>query len=80
MISTTKPEPAPTKPVVYGWMPLAVDADTSPACYKLETFLKMCKVDFDTTYFVDHKMSETSTTIDKQFKNDSPELGVMYQH
>eukprot|EP00529_Nitzschia_sp_RCC80_P028104 CAMPEP_0113445334 /NCGR_PEP_ID=MMETSP0014_2-20120614/3133_1 /TAXON_ID=2857 /ORGANISM="Nitzschia sp." /LENGTH=265 /DNA_ID=CAMNT_0000336383 /DNA_START=63 /DNA_END=860 /DNA_ORIENTATION=+ /assembly_acc=CAM_ASM_000159 len=56
MFSTTTPEPAPTKPVVYGWMPLAVDADTSPACYKLETFLKMCKVDFDTKYFVDHQM------------------------
>lgn len=45
--------PAPTKPTLYGFQPLSPDADSSPACLKLATYLKVCGVDCD---FADHEM------------------------
>ena len=49
---------APTKPVIYGWFTVDQDCDSSPACLKLETFLRMCNVDFDVKYFSEHQMKK----------------------
>lgn len=45
---------APTKLSLYGFCPLEPDADSSPACLKLATFLRMCNADYDHRYFADH--------------------------
>jgi len=50
--------PTPTKPTVYGFQPITPYADSSPACLKLATYLKICKVDFDYKYFPDHEMKD----------------------
>ena len=50
-------EQAPAKPRVYGFLPIdGHDADASPACLKLETFLKMTSTDFDLLFFPQHEM------------------------
>lgn len=51
-----KKQVAPSKPILYGWKALSPYADSSPACLKLQTFFKMCKVDFDVVYFEEHQM------------------------
>lgn len=46
-----EPSTVPTKPTIYGFQPIAPDADSAPACLKLATYLRICGVDFDHVYF-----------------------------
>ena len=56
------------KPTVFGFAAIDNDADSSPACLKLETFLKMCGVDFDTRYFVEHQLKGGGSNAAKRRK------------
>ncbi|CAB9513945.1 Failed axon connections homolog [Seminavis robusta] len=56
MFGAAKSEPSPNTPIVFGWKALGQDNDSSPACLKLETFLRICKVDFETKHFQEHQM------------------------
>lgn len=49
--------PPPSKMQVYGFIPLAPDPDSSPACIKLLTFLKMTKNEFDLVPLSEHGMN-----------------------
>ena len=46
----------PTKPIVYGWGAIEPYHDSSPSALKLETYLKICGVEFETVYFEQHQM------------------------